>query len=142
MLANVCKLRDECELQLKADFPIEGQPVLVDYGYLAVALRLLLEVLAEPGPASSPIELLAEDLQDSWFLDIGPIGEEISEAISYLCQDQFDELVTANNFSAENVLKLFTASRILRLQNIQLDIHKDEAYRRLQCRSRKPALRC
>ncbi len=114
-------------LQLKADFPTEGRPVFVDYGYLAVALRLLLEVLTEPGPTSSHIELLAVDVQDCWLLDIGAIGEEINEAISYLCQDQFDELVTVHNISPENVLKLFTASRILRQQNIQLDIHKDEA---------------
>ena len=114
-------------LQLKADFPTKGRPVFVDYRYLAAALRLLLEVLTEAEPASSHIELLAVDVQECWFLDIGVMPEAINEAISHLCQDQFDELVTANKFSPENVLKLFTVSRILRLQNIQLDIHKDEA---------------
>ena len=53
--------------------------------------------------------------------------ETISEGISHLYQDRFDELVTANNLSPENVLKLFTASRILDLQNIQLDVDTDEA---------------
>jgi K+-sensing histidine kinase KdpD len=114
-------------LQLNVDFPSEGRPVFVDYGYLAVALRLLLEVLIEAGPILSQLELLAEEAQDCWFLDIGGIAETISEGISYLCQDRFDELVTVYNLSPENVLKLFTASRILRLQNIQLNVDTDEA---------------
>jgi len=114
-------------LQLNVDFPSEGRPVLVDYGYLAVALRLLLEVLIELGSASSQIELLAVEAQDCWFLDISAIPEMISDGISHLCQDRFDELVTANNLSSENLLKLFTAFRILRLQNIQLDVDTDEA---------------
>jgi K+-sensing histidine kinase KdpD len=114
-------------VQLIADFPPEGRPVFVDYRYLAVALRLLLEVLVEPEMVSSPIDLVAVDAQDSWFLDIEVIPEAMGEAISYIRQDQFEELVTANKFSPENLLKLFTASRILRLQNIQLDIYEDEA---------------
>jgi signal transduction histidine kinase len=115
------------ELQLKADFPAEGRPVFVDYRYLVVALRLLLEVLVEPETVSSPIDLVAVDAQDSWFLDIKVIPAETVEAISYIHQDQFEELVAANKFSPENLLKLFTASRILRLQNIQLIIIENEA---------------
>jgi K+-sensing histidine kinase KdpD len=114
-------------LQLKADFPTEGRPVFVDYDYLAVALRLLLEVMAELEAASSQLELLAVETQACWFLDIGPIAETIWAGISYISQDRFDELLTANNLSPENVLKLFTVSRILGLQNIQLDVDTDEA---------------
>jgi K+-sensing histidine kinase KdpD len=112
-------------LQLKVDFPPEGKPVSVDYRYLAVALRLLLEVLLEPEPPSDQIELLAVESQDSWLLDIEHIPETIGLAFDHLCQDRFDELVMPDNFlllSSEKLLKLFTVCRILGRQNIQLDI--------------------
>ena len=111
----------------KADFPPEGQPVWVDYGYLAVALRLLLEVMIEPGTTFAQIELLAVETQDCWWLNIAPIAEPISAGINHIDQDRFDELVAIDNLSPENVLKLFTAARILRLQNIRLDVETDEA---------------
>lgn len=114
-------------LQLKANFPPEGQPVFVDYGYLAVALRLLLEVMVELGATPAQVELLAVETQACWFLDIGPIAETISAGIRQIGQDRFDELIAANKLSPENVLKLFTAARILGLQNIQLDVATDEA---------------
>jgi len=116
-------------LELKVDFPPEGEPVFVDYGYLAVALRLLLEVLIEPEPPPAQIELLAAEAENSWLLDIGPIPETIGVAIGHLCQDRFDELLTSDNFlplSPEKLLKLFTASRIFRLQDIQLDVQTGE----------------
>jgi K+-sensing histidine kinase KdpD len=109
-------------LQIKIDFPSEGRPVLVDYGYLAVALRFLLEALI-----SSQIELLAVEVENGWVLNISGIEEATNKVISDLCQDRFDELVTVNTLSPENTLKLFTAFRILRLQSIELYLNTDEA---------------
>lgn len=115
--------------QLVTDFPPEGGPVFVDYGYLAVALRLLLEVLIEPEPPSAQIELLAVESKECWLLDIKAIPETIGTAIGHLGEDQFEELLTDGNLlslSREKLLKLFTASRIFRLQNIQLDVQTVE----------------
>ena len=116
--------------ELKADFPPEGRPVFVDYGYLAVALRLLLEVLLEPEPPPAHIELLAMEAKESWLLDIRAVSATVGAAIGHLFQDQFDELLMAEAdsfppLSPEQLLRLFTASRILRLQDIQLDVQLD-----------------
>jgi K+-sensing histidine kinase KdpD len=113
------------DLELKIDFPPEGEPVFVDYRYLAVALRLLLEVLLEPKPPADQMELLAAEAQNNWLLDIGPIPPTIGQAVNQLRQDRFNELLTADEFlplSPENLLKLFTAGRILHRQDIQMDV--------------------
>jgi len=112
-------------LDLKINFPPEGEPVFVDYRYLAVALRLLLDVLLEPKPPADQLGLLAAEAQNNWLLDIGPIPQTIGQAVNHLCQNRFDELLTADDFlplSPENLLKLFTAGRILHRQDIQLDV--------------------
>jgi K+-sensing histidine kinase KdpD len=117
-------------VELEVDFPPEGEPVFVDYRYLAVALSLLLEVLLEPEPLPTHIALVAMEAQDSWGLEIEAFPEKIGTAIGHLCQDRFDELLLADNYlllSPEKLLKLFTVSRIFRLQDIQLDVQIGEA---------------
>ena len=102
--------------------PTAGNPVFVDYGYLAVGLRLLLEVLIESGVVSPKLELRVMETEDHWCLDIVNIQESVTKTIDYLCQGRFDDLMLADHISPENVLKLFTATRIIRLQNIQLEV--------------------
>ncbi len=107
-------------------FPTADTPVLVDYGYLAVGLRLLLEVLLESGMALPKLKLRVVEAKDYWYLDIANIQKSVTKAIDHLSQGRFDDLMLADHISPENVLKLFTASRIIRLQNIQLAVWAGE----------------
>jgi len=106
--------------------PTTGRPVFVDYGYLAVGLRLLLEVLIDTEMVSAKLKLRVAEDKDYWHLDIIDIQEPVTDAITHLCQSRFDDLMLVDRLSPENVLKLFTASRIIRLQNIQLEVQESE----------------
>ena len=114
------------EFRFDVVFPAADTPVLVDYGYLAVGLRLLLEVLIESGMALPKLKLRVVEAEDYWYLDIVHIQESVTKAIDHLCQGRFDDLMLADHISPENALKLFTASRIIRLQNIQLAVRAGE----------------
>jgi signal transduction histidine kinase len=114
------------KLHFDVTSPTAGKPVLVDYGYLAVGLRLLLEVLIESGIVSPKLELQAVEVENYWYLDVVDIQEPVTEAIDHLCQGRFDDLMLVDHISPENVLKLFTATRIIRLQNIRLDVQVNE----------------
>ena len=114
--------------------PATGSPALVDYEYLAVGLRLLLEVLIESAVSLPELELRVVEDQDAWRLDLLNVPEPVIDAIDYLCQGRFDDLMSIDRISPESLLKLFTVSRILGLQHIHLKIHAGEegkAYLRL-----------
>ena len=110
------------EIRFDALLPTVGKPVLVDYEYLAVGLRLLLEVLVESGMISSKLKLHLTESTEYWHLDILDLRTSIGEAITHLCRNRLDNLMLLEHISPENVLKLFTASRILHLQNIQMKV--------------------
>jgi signal transduction histidine kinase len=114
------------EFNVVFDCPPVGTPVLVDYEYLAIGLRLLLDVLMESRIVSSQLTLRLVELEGSWLLDILDTQESVTEALNHLCQNRFDELMLVDHISPENVLKFFTASRIIQLQNIELDVQMGE----------------
>ena len=114
------------ELRFDVLLPAAGKPVLVDYEYLAVGLRLLLEVLVESGMLSPKLRLQVIEAAECWHLDVLDIREAVSAALNHLCQNRFDDLMLVDHLSSENVLKLFTASRILKLQNIGLEVRADD----------------
>ncbi len=114
----------ECPLQM--DFPTEGQPVWIDYEYLAISLRLLFDVLLESKRTALPLRLLAVECQDGWRVTIDVSQESIATMIKHLRQNQFADVAVANGVSPENTLKLFTALEICHLQGIRLDVHTDE----------------
>jgi signal transduction histidine kinase len=110
------------ENRLKVHFPAEGTPVFVDYEYLAVALRLLLEALLEAEARPAPIELELVETQDYWHLTIKNIPPSMATLITLLSRGNFDQLFPTDHLSSENILKVFAASQICYHQNIQLDI--------------------
>lgn len=110
------------EIQLNVDFPAEGTSVFVDYEYLAVALRLVLEVLVEAA-VSQKITVVATEVQAHWRLDINGLPEPIAEIVYNLCKNRAPASMQTDHLSPENVLKLFTACQIFCLQDIQLDVY-------------------
>ncbi len=101
-----------------------GKPVLVDYEYLAVSLRLLMEVLVNTEAVSSNLQVM--ETENYWYLDILYVSEPIATALDHFYRGNLDGWMLIEHIAPENALKLFTASKIIRSQNIQLEIHTDE----------------
>ena len=113
------------ETDIKIDIPSEGSSVLVDYGYLAVGLRLLLEGLLESKIAPQPLELRAVETRTHWSLEIGYLTDSGVELIRNLANSQIYDLMQTKEFSPESILKLFTASQIFQQQDIQLNVPEE-----------------
>ncbi len=109
-------------LQLKVALPLEGPPVFVDYGYLAVAFRLLLEVCIQAQPNEEEFKVEAVEIENQWHLNIEPVARPIIEVVENLADCQAHNLTLTDQLLPENVLKLFTACRILRLLDVQLKL--------------------
>lgn len=109
------------EKRFDVNFSMEGSPVFVDYEYLAVALRLLLETLLQIETRPSPIKLQLVEAPDYWYLIIQDIPHAMTILLDRLHRDQFGDLFPDSQISSENILKVLAASRILRLQNIKLE---------------------
>lgn len=110
------------QLPLDVAWPAEGKPVFVDYGYLTVAIRLLLEVLLETRIGPDGLDLRATETETHWQIDLDHIAPAGLEAINHLAGCQASDLTLTDSLSPENVLKLFTVCRIFRLQDIQLKV--------------------
>jgi hypothetical protein len=107
-------------LRLEIAFPLEGQPVFVDYEYLSKALILLYEVLFTQSP-SQPIRITAGERDGSWALDFFGASLSTLKIIEQMhrCQAQPE---SNEILSAENILKLHLMCEILHLQQISVDV--------------------
>ena len=110
------------QLPLNMVLPAEGKPVFVDYGYLTVGLRLLLEVLLETRIGPGGLDLRAIETETHWQLDLDNIAPAGLEAINHLAGCRASDLTLTDSLSPENVLKLFTICRIFQLQDVQLKV--------------------
>jgi hypothetical protein len=108
------------EIRLEIDFPLEGQPVFVDYEYLSKALVLLYEVLFPPY-LSQPIRIVASEWDGFWALDLSGASQAMFRVIDQMhrckARPESNEIL-----SAENILKLHLMCEILHLQQISVDI--------------------
>jgi hypothetical protein len=107
-------------IMLEITFPLEGQPVFVDYEYLSKALVLLYEVLFTQLP-SQPVRIVASEREGVWVLDFFGVSSLMLKIIEqmHLCkiQPQSNEIL-----SAENILKLHLMCEILHLQQISANV--------------------
>jgi hypothetical protein len=108
------------EIRLEIAFPLEGQPVFVDYEYLSKALVLLYEVFFSQSP-SQPVRIVASEKEGVWALDFFGANQSTLRIIDQMhrCQAQPKANET---LSAENILKLHLMCEILHLQQISLGV--------------------
>jgi hypothetical protein len=108
------------EIRLEIDFPLEGQPVFVDYEYLSKALVLLYEVLFTQS-LSQPIRIVASERNGFWALDFFGASQSMPKIIDQMhrckAQPESNEIL-----SAENILKLHLMCEILHMQEISVDV--------------------
>jgi len=108
------------EIRLEIVFPLEGQPVFVDYEYLSKALVLLYEVFFTQTP-SQPVRVVASEWEGTWVLDFSGVSPLLLKTIEQMhrckIQPESNEIL-----SAENILKLHLMCEILQLQQITVNV--------------------
>ena len=107
------------ELKLELDMASDGNPVLVDYEYLSVALKLLFEVIADTQTDTQGINVVAREVDSNWHIDIYGVDNEILELLSTIPLCLADELTPDKRLLPTNKLKLLVMCRIFGSQSIQ-----------------------
>lgn len=107
-------------IQISAQYPLDGKPVLVDYQYLSVALEMLIEVIFSEGKDAAQLSVLVREEEESWYLQINDLNPTIVTTIHHFFEQSNDMTMVMIRILPENALKLMTACRMLHLQNIKL----------------------
>jgi K+-sensing histidine kinase KdpD len=112
-------------LTFNVDFPKEGKPVLVDFEYLFLAIKLLLSVVAsDPQPAS--IHVQTTEGEKYWLLDFDGIHPSVLDSFQDLtvCNNKY--VPDLNRVSTENALRLYVVFKIFCLQDINIQIMSNQ----------------
>ena len=105
---------------LTIEYPLDGNPILVDYQYLVLALNLLIEVVVSENKSVAQLSIKAIEADELWYLQITGLNADIITIIRHFLEYSHDITAVAQRIRPENALKLITGSRILYLQNIKL----------------------
>lgn len=108
------------KIEMEVQYPFEGDPVLVDYQYLSLALALLIEVIFSEDKDATKLSIITHKSPDFWHLQIEHLNPSIVVIIRHFFEQASDIVTISNQILPEDALKLITACRILFLQNIQL----------------------
>jgi len=106
------------DLEFEIEIFPDGSPILVDYEYLSVSLKLLFEVLAESPKPQKMYRVITREEENFWFIDILGVKNEITEYLSTVTLCNADELTQDAHISPTNKLKLLVMCRIFGLQDI------------------------
>jgi hypothetical protein len=107
-------------VEVEMHYPAEGEPALVDYHYLTLALGLLIEAIFSEDKSTTKLFVIARKNVDCWYLQIEHLNPSLANIIRHFFEQAHDIVTIANQILPENALKLMTACRILYLQNIKL----------------------
>lgn len=107
--------------RLNLTMPPSGKSVLVDYEYLALALRLLFEVLLR-GEATSAlsIDVEATEAEDGWQVEILSVDEPIAQMICDVFRQHTEQLIKQDQLLSEDSLRLLIACKVLQLQHVDV----------------------
>lgn len=107
--------------KLRFSLPKEGNPVLVDYEYLTIALEYLVGLLTV-GQKAEKIQILATENQTVWFLDIEGVETADLDLIQNMRYCKTDQIAFDRySLLPELILGLHVACEILHLQQIELE---------------------
>jgi K+-sensing histidine kinase KdpD len=107
-------------LELKTDFPKEGNLVLVDYVYFSLALDLLLSVCASK-LINSGLRIEAEEDIVQWRVKLEGINPSILDVFRMKIQSN-KHSYGIDALSTDNILRLHIAMDIMNLQRIKFEI--------------------
>lgn len=100
--------------------PEAEKPVLVDYEYLKAGLKLLFEGIFQVKASEDVLRVRSLETETSWDLYIEEIDESVIKHVSNIIDCVEDALAQEDGLLPENILKIFVAHQLFRLQDIQI----------------------
>jgi hypothetical protein len=112
----------QTETSFALDLPTTGRPAFIDYDYMRIALTILLEALLSVGRNSpETIAIQAEEKAPNWHVTVkGTFTESAIDLLNWLESPLTLPMPPARRLPSEEILKAFTAYRLLELQHISL----------------------
>ena len=107
-------------LEVEARPPEDEKPVLVDYEYLKVALKLLFEGIFQVKKSSEVLRVRSIESDTSWNLYIEDIDETVVNHVNNIIDCVEDSMAQEDGLLPESILKIFVAHQLFRLQDIQM----------------------
>jgi signal transduction histidine kinase len=108
------------KMEVEAPPPEDEKPVLVDYEYLKVALKLLFEGIFQVKKSSEILHVRSIESDTSWILYIENIDETVVDHVNNIIDSLEDSVTQEDGLLPESVLKIFVAHQLFRLQDIQI----------------------
>ena len=108
------------KMEVEARPPQDEKPVLVDYEYLKVALKLLIEGISQVKKNSESLRVSSIESDTSWNLYIEDIDEIVVNHVNNIIDCVEDSMAQEDDLLPESVLKIFVAHQLFRLQDIQI----------------------
>lgn len=99
--------------------PLEGAPALVDYKFLMIALEFLIEVIEQMGVRRFSIQVVEKT--NYWVLEFEGLDAAHIQLIHNVLDQHQGELIVSTAVPPEHLLRLYIASQILALQEIQVE---------------------
>lgn len=114
--------RDDPAAPIVLTLPAAGKPVIVDYEYLLIALKLLLEsILAAGHVRPDNLQIAAVEDMTLWRVYVsGDFSGHATELIAWLGAFSDERPPFPKRINAEIMLRAFTAVRVFDLQHIRL----------------------
>jgi light-regulated signal transduction histidine kinase (bacteriophytochrome) len=107
-------------MEVEARLPEDEKPVLVDYEYLQVALKLLFEGIFQVKNSSEILRVSPIESDTSWNLYIEDIDETVVNHVNNIIDCVEDSMAQEDGLLPETILKIFVAHQLFRLQGIQM----------------------
>ena len=108
------------KVEIEARPPEAEQPVLVDYEYLKVGLKLLFEGIFQVKESDDVLRVRSLETETSWDLYIEEIDESVIKHVTNIIDCVEDSLARDDGLLPESVLKIFVAHQLFHLQDIQI----------------------
>ena len=107
-------------MEVEARLPEDEKPVLVDYEYLQVGLKLLFEGIFQVKKSSEILRVSSIESDTSWNLYIEDIDETVVNHVNNIIDCVEDSMAQEDGLLPESILKIFVANQLFRLQGIQM----------------------
>jgi signal transduction histidine kinase len=108
------------KVEVEASPPEAEKPVLVDYEYLKVGLKLLFEGIFQVKESDEVLRVRSSETDTSWDLYIEDIDESVINHVINIIDCVEDSMAQEDGLLPESVLKIFVAHQLFHLQDIQI----------------------
>jgi len=107
---------------LRLNYPDDGRLVLVDFEYLKIALKLLLEGILPAEPRANPILITALENPSGWLLRMDGIDPQVLEQVIDVVRCVHEILTSIQRMQPDKVLMILLANQLFKLLGIQIEL--------------------